>query len=274
MAHGGKGYLLRGRRCACAAARRAGAGGGLAEPAAGRAVRRRHGTRSGSGAYDHVGRLTEEHDLTEPTGAPATPAVTAPGALPPGAAPDARPDPGERPPRRLLERPPSERLAAAADLRRGATAATTGSPARAFLAGIVAATGGAMVHLAAAILLLWTGGLLVVATTVGIVVGLAVARGGGPAIRPRSRRALALVLALRALVVAIGLDWGLSGRYLVPLDYLAQVYGALVPLELGLAAAGALAGSRGARAHDAVSRVPPGRRDASLVCPGSTEPPS
>ena len=99
-------------------------------------------------------------------------------------------------------------------------------------------------HLVASTLLLWTGGLLVVAVTIGIVVGLAVAAGAGSSLAPRSRRGLALALALGSVVLACGLSWALSGMYLGPLDYLAQVYGLLVPVQLALAAAGALAGSR------------------------------
>lgn len=109
---------------------------------------------------------------------------------------------------------------------------------------MTAAVGGAAVHVVAATLLLWTSGLLVVATTIGIAVGLAVAVGGGRSLRPAVRRGLAVTLALGALLVAFGIDWGLSGMYLGPLDYLGQVYGPLAGLELPLAAAGALAGSR------------------------------
>jgi hypothetical protein len=97
---------------------------------------------------------------------------------------------------------------------------------------------------AAATLLLWTGGLLFVAVLLGIVVGLAVAAGAGRSLRPVARRALAVALALAALAVAAGVDWALSGMFLRPLDFVAQVYGLLVPLEVVLAAAGAVVGSR------------------------------
>jgi len=151
---------------------------------------------------------------------------------------------GERPPRRLLERPPSERLAAS-----GATTTVIGTPAagtpgRAVTYGLGAAAAGAAVHAATATLLLWTAALLVVAVTIGIAVGLAVAVGGGASLAPTTRRLLALGLALGAVVGAVGLSWVLSGMYLGPLDYLAQVYGLLVPAQLLLAAAGAIAGAR------------------------------
>lgn len=154
--------------------------------------------------------------------------------------------PGDRPPKRLLERPPSERLADAPPppAAEAPTGSRTGSPARALVAGLAAAAAGVAVHVAAATLLLWTGALLVVAVTVGIVVGLAVAVGGGAAVRASTRRTLAVVLAVAAVAVAVGVNWAASGMYLGPLDYVVQVYGLLVPAQIALAAAGALAGSR------------------------------
>lgn len=151
--------------------------------------------------------------------------------------------PGDRPPKRLLERPPSERLAASRAAEAEAPA-ITGSTVRALAIGLAAAAVGAAIHVAAATLLLWTGALLVVAVTVGIVVGLAVAVGGGAAVRASTRRTLAVVLAVAAVVVAVGINWALSGMFLGPFDYVVQVYGLLVPAQLALAAAGALAGSR------------------------------
>ena len=167
---------------------------------------------------------------------------------------------GDPPPRRLLERAPSERFAqAASDARppqagaaalasaRQATArpaAGRGTPGRGLGLGASAAAVGAAVHLGAAVLLLWTAGLVMVAVTLGIAAGLAVAEGAGASITPAARRAGAVGLALLALAAAIGADWALSGMYLGPLDYLAQVYGFLVPLQVAGAAAGALAGSR------------------------------
>jgi len=154
---------------------------------------------------------------------------------------------GERPPKRLLDQAPSERLtgapgtAAVAGASDGLAAGTAG---RALGYGIAAAAVGVALHVGAATLLLWTSGLLVVATTIGIAVGLAVAAGAGGSLRPWPRRGLAIALALVAIGFAAGLSWALSGRYLDPLDYLAQVYGLLVPAQLALAAVGALAGAR------------------------------
>jgi hypothetical protein len=124
------------------------------------------------------------------------------------------------------------------------TPPTAGSAARGVAFGVVAAAVSAAAHVAVATLLLWTGALLVVAVTLGIVVGTAVTRGAGPSLRPRARQGLAATLALAALTVAVGTSWALSGMFLDPLDYLVQVYGLLVPLEAILAAAGAVAGSR------------------------------
>jgi hypothetical protein len=148
---------------------------------------------------------------------------------------------GDRPPKRLLERAPSDRLATTAA---GEAPSAAGSTARALAYGLGAAAAGVAVHVAAATLLLWTGALLVVAVTIGIVVGLAVAVGGGTALRASTRRSLAVVLGVGAVVVATGVNWMLSGMYLGPFDYVVQVYGLLVPAQLALAAAGALAGSR------------------------------
>lgn len=151
--------------------------------------------------------------------------------------------PGERPPKRLLDQAPSERQGGSPPPAGAAAVPGEGSPGRAVAFGLVAAAAGAIVHLAAATLLLWTGALLVVAVTIGIGAGLAVAIGAGRAMRLRTRRALALGLALGSIALAVGSSWALSGMYLGPLDYLAQVYGLLVPLQLALAAAGAVAGS-------------------------------
>jgi hypothetical protein len=161
-----------------------------------------------------------------------------------GAGPAPRDLPGERPPRRLLERAPSERLAAARGAARTPDQAAAGSTARAVLYGGVAGLAGALAHLAAATLLLWTGGLLIAAVTMGIVVGLAVAFGAGRSLGPWPRRALAVALALASVTLAVGLSWVQSGMYLGPLDFVDQVYGLLVPLQLLLAAGGAVAGSR------------------------------
>jgi hypothetical protein len=168
-------------------------------------------------------------------------------------------EPGDRPPRRLLEHAPSERYAAS-----GAAGAGGGQPGsgparargsvdrggesrglrRAILVGLGAAALGAAVHVAFAVLLLATGGLLVVAATLGFAVGALVRYGAGSRVRAGAVRGVGLALALAAIVAALAINWSLSGEYLGPLDFLTQVYGALVPLQVAAAAAGALAGTR------------------------------
>jgi hypothetical protein len=107
-----------------------------------------------------------------------------------------------------------------------------------------AAAAGAAVHVLVATLLLWTAGLLGLATVIAAFVGLAVVAGGGSALRPWPRRGLAVALAVGAVGAAAGLNWALSGMYLEPLAYLAEVYGFLAPAQLVLAGAGALFATR------------------------------
>jgi len=161
-------------------------------------------------------------------------------------------EPGDRPPRRLLEHAPSERYAAGGAASGGGTARAGGAASggescglrRAFLLGLVAAALGAAVHVAFAVLLLATGGLLVVAATLGFAVGALVRYGAASRVRAGAVRGLGVALALAAIIAALAINWSLSGEYLGPLDFLAQVYGALVPLQVAAAAAGALAGTR------------------------------
>ena len=86
-----------------------------------------------------------------------------------------------------------------------------------------------------------TAGLIIVAAAIGWGVGAGLRFGAGHHLPPRRRVVVAAVLA----VVSIGLgqaglwEYGRrEGGVLAPLDYLAEVYGPLVPLQL-LAAAGA-----------------------------------
>lgn len=157
-------------------------------------------------------------------------------------------DPGEVPPRRLLERAPSERFGAGGAVTAPGPAAVgrreTGSLPRALLLGLGVAAIAATIHVACAVLLLVTGGLLVVAATLGFMVGASVRYGAGSQVGSGARRLLGIALALAAVVAALAINWGLSGAYLGPLDYLDQVYGLLVPLQFAAAAAGVLAGTR------------------------------
>jgi hypothetical protein len=152
-------------------------------------------------------------------------------------------DPGEVPPRRLLERAPSDRYAASRPATTVAEREHDGTR-RAVLLGLAAAAIGAAVHVAIAVLLLATGGLLAVAATLGFVVGASVRYGAGSRMVARARRATGVILAVVAIGAALAVNWGLSGAYLGPLDFLNQVYGLLVPLQIAAVAAGALAGTR------------------------------
>lgn len=149
--------------------------------------------------------------------------------------------PGEVPPRRLLERAPSERYV---EIEPAPTGDDGRGLASAILVGLGAAGIGVVVHVAFAVLLLATGGLLVVAATLGFAVGGFVRYGAGSRVRVGTRRGIGVVLATTAIGVALAVNWGLSGAYLGPFDFLDQVYGLLVPLQLVAAAAGALAGTR------------------------------
>lgn len=159
------------------------------------------------------------------------------------------PAPGDRQPKRLLAAAPSDRFGfgsgVVGEAGGGAsTAASGGSLARAIGVGLVASAAGVAIHVVAATALAWTAGLLVVAATLGIAVGLAVAWGGRRALRGATRRWLAIGLSLVAVGIAIGVNWALSGMYLGAVEYVAQVYGLIVPVEAILAASGALIGAR------------------------------
>lgn len=91
-----------------------------------------------------------------------------------------------------------------------------------------------------------TSGLLIVTAATAWIVGIAVK--AGDADRPtRTRVVTAVAIALGAVVVAWVATWGWSrteGGALGPLDFLAQVYGLLVLVQVGFAAVGALLGAR------------------------------
>lgn len=176
-------------------------------------------SRSGECRYD--GRMSDARDSEGGAGV---------GRRPP---PELRPPEG-RPARSLAPRLPL-------DERAGSGAGSLG---RAAVYGIGIAAAGAAVHVLAATLFLWTAGLLALAPAIAVVVGLAVVTGGGSALRPWPRRGLAVALAVGAVGAAAGLNWALSGMYLEPLTYLAEVYGFLAPAQLVLAAAGALFATR------------------------------
>lgn len=149
--------------------------------------------------------------------------------------------PGER----RLARPPSDRYrtpATAADGGPvGAPTDRAGSPARAVAYGAIAALGGAVAIVVLGGVLAISAGLLVVAVTAGYAVGVATkagAGGSGDPARRRTWRWTAVGLAVAGVLVGqLGL-WLFArteGGVLTLPDYLAQTFGALVPLQVLLA---------------------------------------
>ena len=174
------------------------------------------------------------------TDAPHDPDPTAPGAVG-----------GER----RLTRPPSDRYrtapagapakaaggqpASAGAARDAREAGTRPSPARGIAFGSIAAFVGA------ALIVLFGGafavsaGLLVVAVAVGYSVGVATVAGAADTLSTRRRPWIAASLAGLAVVlgqVGLWLYARAEGGVLPPIDYLAQTFGPLVPLESLLAA--------------------------------------
>lgn len=159
---------------------------------------------------------------------------------PDGTAPD-RPDGGER----RLARPPSDRY------RTTAPAAEAGDDDRAEVGGSLgrAVAFGALTGLVLAAtitvlggVLLITAGLIAVAGLGGWAIAVAVRAGGLDAVAPSGRRGLAVGLAAAA-VLAGQLGLWLFARYeggvLGPVDYLAETFELLVPLQFLAATAAA-----------------------------------
>jgi hypothetical protein len=143
--------------------------------------------------------------------------------------------PTDRPPRdRRLDRAPSERHLAEAEI-------AAGSPARAIAFGLLVAIGGAVAIAALGGGLAISAGLLVVAALIGWLIAAAITAGGtGTSTLRRSNRVVAAV-ALAVLSVALGqLGLWLYARVeggVLPLGpYLGETFGVLVPLEVAVAA--------------------------------------
>jgi hypothetical protein len=152
---------------------------------------------------------------------------------------------------RRLARPPSarfgtpspgspERGGPGADSATGAAPAESGAaPARGIAFGAVAALVGAAVIVVFGGALAVSAGLLVVASAVGYAVGLAVIVGAGGTLSLRGRPWIAAVLAALGVIlgqVGLWLYARAEGGVLMPIDYLGQTFGVLVPLEIALAA--------------------------------------
>ena len=148
--------------------------------------------------------------------------------------------PGER----RLDRPPSDRYGVTDEpaVPPGSGepgAAGQGSRPRALVSAIAAAAGGGLMITVAGGLLTMTAGLVVIAALLGWVVGALVGLGASASPDRQRRRVLAVGLAIGGVALGqVGL-WLLArqeGGTLDPVAYLAEVFGALVPLELALAA--------------------------------------
>ena len=174
--------------------------------------------------------------MDEPA-APDTPPGRGTAASPGSADSAGAPDPGER----RLSRPPSDRYRAteAAPDEDATVDDDAASPARGIAFAVVTAivVGGLITVLGGVLLV--TAGLIVVAAAGGWAIALAI-RVGARATLPRpTRRGLAVGLAIVAVVIGqIGL-WlfgRTEGGVLPLLDYLAETFGSLVPLEFAAAA--------------------------------------
>jgi hypothetical protein len=148
-------------------------------------------------------------------------------------------EPGDRRPARQLERPPSERYAAS-ELPDPPEEATP-PLARAIVAAFLAAIAGGVAIAVAGGILTMTAGLLIVAGVVGWVVAVVF----GLALEPTPSGGRGIRRSITAVIALVGVTLGQVGLWLIAreeggtlgvIDYLAEVFGFLVPVELALAA--------------------------------------
>jgi hypothetical protein len=155
---------------------------------------------------------------------------------------DSPPEPGDRRPAadgpHRLERPPGERYAAP---RAGGdeTAPAGSGPIRGILLASVAGAIGSAASIALFAVASVSAGLLVVAAVTALFVAEALRAGRGNTMPRRLRRSLALYTAVESVAVAqvgIWLFARSEGGALGLIDYLAQTFGPLVPLQFAIAA--------------------------------------
>jgi hypothetical protein len=151
--------------------------------------------------------------------------------------------PGER----RLAHPPSDRYRVAETAPADERPDPGASAARGVAIAVAVASVGAAAIVILGGVLTVTAGLVIIAAAIGWGVGAGLRFGAGPHLTPRRRVVIAAVLA----IVSIGLgqaglwQYGQNeGGVLAPLDYLAEVYGPLVPLQLLAAAGAAWVGAR------------------------------
>lgn len=141
--------------------------------------------------------------------------------------------PGER----RLDRPPSDRyeiVPATEPL-----VPDAGSAGRAAAAGAAATAGWVATTVLLGGVLALSAGLLVLAVAFGRLIGLAVGWGGGARAADATRRGVVLGLVVVGFLLGQLGIWAfarLEGGVLQPLDYLAQTFGPVAPLQLLLAA--------------------------------------
>lgn len=156
-------------------------------------------------------------------------------------APNTPPTPGDR----RLAHPPSDRYRAAEDVLPAVDASASVARGIAFALG--AALAGAVATIVLGGVLAVSAGLLVVAGAAGWGVAVGLRAGAGPQLTPARRLQLAFVLVAAAVALGqIGL-WLYArseGGVLGPLDYLAETFGLLGPLQLVVAWVAAWATAR------------------------------
>ena len=149
---------------------------------------------------------------------------------------DDRPDAGDRPPQGVLERAPGERFA---EPDAAATAADPRTPARGVLLAVLAGVAGAVLTVILAGPMAVSVGLLIASLLTGRFVAEGLRLGAGATI-PGGRRAwIAVAVAVASVACAQLGIWAFArfeGGVLSPLDYLAQTFGPLVPLQVLVAA--------------------------------------
>jgi hypothetical protein len=156
--------------------------------------------------------------------------------------PEPTTDSSRTPGERRLSRPPSERYREAeeqaAEAAARASVDASASVARGVVLAVVVAVVGAVAIVVLGGILTETTGLVAVAGVMGFGIGLALRWGAGTRLVARRRVAIAVGLSLLAVAVAqLGLwqNARVEGGVLSPLDYLWEVYGPLVAIELAVA---------------------------------------
>jgi hypothetical protein len=188
----------------------------------------------------HAGRGYDD-GVTDPDQEHGEPPATTPSApRPPAAEPVT---PGER----RLAHPPSDRYRLAEPPPAEEAPDAGASVVRGVAIAVAAAGLGAVAIVILGGVLTVTAGLVIVAAAIGWGVGAGLRFGAGPSMPSRRRALIAVVLAIVSVALGQAGLWQYGrteGGVLAPLDYLAEVYGPLVPLQIVAAAVAAWVGAR------------------------------